>query len=82
MKISAQSGRGALSVVPLTSDTARVHRFQVLPPATAVGPRADSKAPCERLRAVAAERVPHRIGAVPDGLMKQLDAALRRRLAL
>jgi mRNA interferase MazF len=74
--------RGVLTVVPLTSNTARVYPFQVLLPAAVTGLPKDSKAQCEQLRAVAVERLLRRIGTVPDDLMTQLDAALRRHLAL
>jgi mRNA interferase MazF len=74
--------RGVLTVVPVTSNVSRVYPFQVLLPAAECGLSRDSKAQCEQVRAVAVERVMHRIGAVPVKVMAELDAALRRHLAL
>jgi mRNA interferase MazF len=46
------------------------------------GLRRDSKARAEQVRSVAAERLVHRIGVVPVQLLRELDGALRRHLAL
>jgi mRNA interferase MazF len=75
-------GRGVVTVVPVTSNTARVFPFQVLLPAEECRLAKDSKAQCEQVRAVAVERLVHRIGSVPAPLISELDAALRRHLAL
>ncbi|MBZ4020486.1 type II toxin-antitoxin system PemK/MazF family toxin [Streptomyces purpurogeneiscleroticus] len=75
-------GRGVITVVPLTSNTARVLAFQVLLPAGDCGLAKDSKAQCEQVRAVAPERMRQRVGAVPRARMAKIDAALRRHLAL
>ncbi|MEU5160211.1 type II toxin-antitoxin system PemK/MazF family toxin [Streptomyces sp. NPDC020875] len=42
----------------------------------------DSKAQAEQVRAVAVERLSHRIGAVTGEQLVQLDAALRLHLGL
>jgi mRNA interferase MazF len=44
-------GRGLLTVVPLTSNVARVYKFNVLLPATRTGLDHDSKAQAEQVRA-------------------------------
>jgi mRNA interferase MazF len=75
-------GRGVITVVPLTSNVARVYPFQVLLIAAETGLERDSKAQAEQLRAIAVERVARRIGVVPPVRMAELDEALRLHLAL
>ncbi|GAA0483645.1 type II toxin-antitoxin system PemK/MazF family toxin [Streptomyces olivaceiscleroticus] len=77
-----RNGRGVVTVVPLTSNTARVLAFQAFLPAGDCRLAKDSKAQCEQVRAVAPERLRQRIGSVPQPRMAELDAALRRHLAL
>ncbi|MDT3397145.1 type II toxin-antitoxin system PemK/MazF family toxin [Streptomyces sp. B1866] len=79
---AARYGRGVLTVVPITSNTDRVFPFQVLLDAVSCGLDRDSKAQAEQVRAVAVERLLHRIGAIPPERMALLDAALRLHLAL
>ncbi|MEU8676372.1 type II toxin-antitoxin system PemK/MazF family toxin [Streptomyces sp. NPDC048560] len=80
---SAESnGRGVITVVPLTSNTARVLTFQALLRSAESGLPRDSKVQCEQIRAVALERVLERIGTVPRRRMTEIDTALRRHLAL
>ena len=79
---AARLGRGVVTVVPVTSATARVYPFQVLLRAADTGLRNDSKAQAEQVRAVAVERLGARIGTVPPGVMADLDEALRLHLAL
>jgi mRNA interferase MazF len=81
--ITAQRlGRGVVTVVPVTSNTARVHPFQVLLPAKETGLAVRSKAQAEQIRSVAIERIGSRIGLVPPELLHELDEALRLHLAL
>jgi len=75
-------GRGVLTVVPVTSNTDRVHPFQVLLQADATGLAADSKAQAEQVRAVALERIGRRVGLLTADLQAALDEALRLHLAL
>jgi mRNA interferase MazF len=75
-------GRGVVTVVPFTSNTSRVLAFQVFLRADECGLPKDSKAQCEQVRAVAPQRVRGRVGSVPRQRMTELDAALRRHLAL
>lgn len=75
-------GRGIVTVVPVTSNTARVYPFQVLLPAADTGLDMDSKAQAEQIRSVAVERVGARLGVVTTDLLLTLDEALRLHLAL
>ena len=75
-------GRGVITVVPVTSNVARVHDFQVLLPTAETGLRRDSKAQAEQVRSVAVERVGARLGVVPQPRMDELDEALRIHLSL
>jgi mRNA interferase MazF len=79
---AARLGRGVITVVPVTSDTARVYPFQVLLPADRTGLRQDSKAQAEQVRSVAVERVGKRVGRLPAALITELDQALRTHLSL
>jgi mRNA interferase MazF len=69
-------------VVPVTTNTTRVHPFQVLLPAGDTGLPKDSKAQAEQVRSVAVERVGRRVGTVTAELQAALDEALRLHLAL
>jgi mRNA interferase MazF len=75
-------GRGVVTVVPVTSNTARVYPFQVLLPARQTGLARDSKAQAEQVRSIAVERVGKRIGRLPPSLIAELDQALRVHLSL
>jgi mRNA interferase MazF len=75
-------GRGVITVVPVTSNTARIYPFQVLLPARQTGLPRDSKAQAEQIRSVAVERVGGRLGQLPDALISELDRALRVHLSL
>lgn len=79
---AARLGRGVVTVVPLTSNTARIHPFQVLLPAEATGAPTDSKAQAEQVRSVAVERVGPLMGHLPADLVAALDDALRLHLQL
>ncbi len=75
-------GRGVLTVVPVTSNAARVHPFQVLLPHGTTGLDQDSKAQAEQVRSVDAGRLRQRLGYLPGPVLAQLDEALRVHLAL
>jgi mRNA interferase MazF len=75
-------GRGVITVVPVTSNTARIYPFQVLLPALQTGLRQDSKAQAEEVRAVAVERIGDTVGQLPTELITELDQALRLHLSL
>lgn len=80
--IVSRLGRGLITVVPLTSNVARLYRFQVLLPGARTGLDRDSKAQAEQVRSVAVERVGERIGLVPYSLLDRVDEALRIHLDL
>ena len=75
-------GRGVITVVPVTSNVARVYPFQVLLPAAETGLGHDSKAQAEQVRSVAVERLERRLGVVPNPIMLEVDEALRLHLGL
>lgn len=79
---ASRSGRGVVTVVPVTSNVARVLPFQTLLPADATGLRVDSKAQAEQVRSVALQRVGPVVGQVPAQVMAELDEALRLHLQL
>ena len=74
--------RGVVTIVPITSNVARVFAFQVLLPAGSAGLRVESKAQAEQVRAVSVDRLDTRLGALPAPLLAALDAALRLHLDL
>jgi mRNA interferase MazF len=79
---ASRLGRGVITLVPLTSNTGRVHPFQALLPASLTGLPHDSKAQAEQVRSVAVERVGARIGQLPAALIAEVDQALRVHLSL
>lgn len=79
---ASRLGRGVITVVPVTSNIARVYPFQVLLPASQTGLPGDSKAQAEQVRSVAVERIGRRIGQTPPALIAELDQALRLHLSL
>ncbi len=78
----ARTGRGVVTLVPLTTNTSRVYPFQVMLPAEECGLVKDSKAQCEQVRALALERLLRPMGSVSRQRMAEIDVALRRHLAL
>lgn len=79
---ASRLGRGAVSVVPLTSNLERIYSFQVLLPATTTGLDRDSKAQAEQVRSIAVQRIGVKLGAVPDVVMHEIDEARRLHLSL
>ena len=75
-------GRGVITVVPVTSNTARIYPFQVLLSARQTGLSHDSKAQAEQVLSVAVERIGKRVGQLPAALITELDQALRVHLSL
>lgn len=80
--VANRLGRGVITVVPVTTNTARVHPFQVLLTAASTGLDRDSKAQAEQVRSVAVERVGERAGVLGPADLAALDEALRLHLAL
>ena len=81
-RTAERSGRGVLTVAPITSNVQRVYPFQVLLSAAECGLAVDSKIQLEQLRAVAPARLGRRLGAVPPAAARRMDEALRVHLAL
>jgi mRNA interferase MazF len=77
-----QLGRGVITVVPVTSNVARIHPFQVLLDASRTGLDRDSKAQAEQVRSIAVERIGPRLGMLTGDLVAALDEAVRLHLAL
>lgn len=82
-KASERTGRGVITVAPLTSNTTRVLDFQVLVTADErTGLTVDSKVQAEQIRAVDVSRLSHRIGSLGPEQVAALDQALLVHLAL
>lgn len=79
---AARLGRGVVTIVPVTSNTAKLYPFQVLLSATNCGLAVDSKAQAEQIRSVATQRLMRRLGQVSPTELKKLDDALRLHLNL
>ena len=75
-------GRGVVTVVPVTSNTANVYPFQAFLAAGDTGLDHDSKAQAEQVRSVDVERIGARIGTLAHEQVIELDEALRLHLAL
>ena len=77
-----RAGAGVVVLVPLTSNTDRVYRFQVLIPDEHTGLPRPSKAQVEQIRALSVRRLGATIGHVPPDLMTDIDDAIRLHLDL
>lgn len=71
-----------ITVVPVTSNVARVLPFQVRLRAADTGLDRDSKARAEQIRTISTSHVVRPVGWVPTELMAALDEALRVHLDL
>ena len=81
--IAAQrTGKGVITVIPLTSNTDRVHAFQVLLPPGATGLEFASKAQAEQIRSISPLRLGPALAGVPAPLLELIDDAIRVHLAL
>jgi len=76
------SGRGVVTVVPITSNVDRIYRFQVLVPGGTAGLALDSKIQAEQIRAVDGRRIRRQLGRLDDTLVTALDRALVLHLGL
>ena len=79
---AALGGRGAITVVPVTSNTGRVYPFQVLLEPSRSGLPVQAKAQAEQIRSVDVKRVGPKLGNVPPDVMRRMDAAVRLHLGL
>lgn len=80
--VATRTPNATISVLPVTSNTARVLPFQVMLPADATGLDRDSKAQAEQIRTISVARVIRPVGWVPAELMGAIDEALRVHLSL
>lgn len=79
---AARLGRGVVTVVPISSNLARVLPFQVLLPAEPTGLRVDSKAQAEQVRPVSVDRLGPVLGRLSTSTVAAVDEALRLHLDL
>ena len=84
---AARLGRGAITVVPLTSNLARIHSdFQVSiadgAALRAMGLSGASKVQAEQVRSVSTERLGDTLGWAPPHVLRDIDNALRFHLSL
>jgi mRNA interferase MazF len=75
-------GRGVVTIVPLTTNTARIYSFQLALSASESGLGQDSKIQVEQIRAVDVGRIERSVGQLPTSLLTVLDDRLRLHLAL
>lgn len=80
--VAARRPHATVTVVPVTSNIARVLPFQVLLPAAATGLDRDSKAQAEQVRTISTARIVRPLGWVPAELLGEIDEALRVHLSL
>ncbi|KRE31277.1 type II toxin-antitoxin system PemK/MazF family toxin [Agromyces sp. Soil535] len=85
--VATRLGRGVVTVVPLTSNVARVFSgFEALVSdrgeLATMGLRAPLKAQAAQLRAVSVERVRSTIGRCPARVLDAIDEAIRFHLSL
>ena len=72
-----------VTVLPVTSNVARVYPFEVLLAANQSGLPKDSKAMAQQIRTISKDRLrPDKAGALGRNLMHQIDAAIKLHLAL
>jgi mRNA interferase MazF len=81
-RAARRTGRGVVTIVPVTSNVGRVYPFQVILTAADCGLAADSKAQAEQVRTVATGRLRKKVGRLPPEVLVRLDGALRTHLAL
>ncbi|MGY2062114.1 type II toxin-antitoxin system PemK/MazF family toxin, partial [Nocardia gipuzkoensis] len=62
-------GRGVVTVVPVTSNTARVYPFQVFLGKELPGVKVDSKVQAEQVRSIAVERIGPALGQLPEDVV-------------
>jgi mRNA interferase MazF len=81
-RAAERSGRGVITVAPVTSNVSRVFPFQIPLGAGEAGLRAASKIQTEQVRAVAVGRLGRHLGSLSPAGMVLLDNALRLHLGL
>jgi mRNA interferase MazF len=81
-RIAERTGRGIITIVPVTSNIERIFPFQVPLRPSECGLKAASKAQAEQVRSISLDRLQRRIGTVPGPTLHLLDNALRLHLSL
>lgn len=76
------ANNSVVSVVPITSNVARILSFEVFIPAGVANLSKDSKAKTDQIRTLDKSRLVKRYGALPMEYSQQLNAALKLHLAL
>lgn len=79
---AARSGRGVVTIVPITSNVSTVYSFQCLLQTGQSGLTRLSKAQAEQVRSIAVGRVVRLLGWLDGATMRQVDDALRVHLSL
>jgi mRNA interferase MazF len=79
---AASLGRGVVTVVPVTSNVARILPFQTLLEPAASGLSRASKAQAEQVRSIDVRRLGPRVRQLPPAVIDELDNALRLHLGL
>ena len=81
-RAAERSGRGVITVAPVTSNVSRVFPFQIPLSAGEAGLRAASKIQTEQIRAVTVARFGRHLGSLSPVGLARLDTALRLHLGL
>ncbi|MBI5238996.1 MAG: type II toxin-antitoxin system PemK/MazF family toxin [Elusimicrobia bacterium] len=71
-----------VTVLPITSNLARIFPFEALLPAAACGIKEDSKAKADQIRTLDKSRLRKAIGFAPPEVMARADYAMRLHLGL
>jgi mRNA interferase MazF len=79
---AATLGHGVVTVVPVTSNVARILPFQTLLDPGTTGLARSSKTQAEQVRSIDVRRLGTRIGQLPPAAIAELDEALRLHLGL
>jgi mRNA interferase MazF len=75
-------GHGVVTIVPVTPPSAGTYPFQVLLPAGSCGLPQATTAHAEQIQSVEIGRVGDVLGHVPDGLLEQVEEAIKVHLGL
>ena len=81
-EVISRSGRGVLTVLPISSRTDSVFPFQVLLSTEESGLPQESKVQCEQIRALDFSRVVRPVGWITVKTLARVEAALLLHLAL
>lgn len=79
---SARNTYGVVTVVPMTTNIARILPFQVFVSAEESGLPHDSKLQAEQVRSLSVDRLGDRVGNLAPSSIRALDEALRLHLSL